>query len=289
MIHAPFVTAVLLFCSNAAFAVGLSDLESRACNAIASRADAVTGKAPLFLRSYDGERGSGESEDLALKTAAFTYDNALAAVTLIACGKTAQAQRVGEALRIAATNDARLRNAYRAGIVDGKTLPNGWWDAAGNHWAQSADQMGTSTGNVAWAALAMLALHDATRDKKWLDGARKLGTWIIENMKSDQGAGGFSGGIEGDDATARKIGWKATEHNIDLAALFARLATGDPSGNWKSSADSAIHFVASQWSGDHFFVGTMPDGITPNRDTSGLDVQFWSVLLAGFRQIGASR
>lgn len=279
MIRAPFAAALLLFCSNAAFAVASSDVAVRACNAIVSRVDALAGSAPLFLRSYDSERGSGEPEDFALKTTAFTYDNALAVMALVACGKPAQAQRIGEALRLAATGDTRLRNAYRAGIVDGKPLPNGWWDKAGNHWAQSADQMGTSTGNVAWTALAMLALHDATGEKKWLDAARALASWAVENAANRQGAGGFSGGVDGDDANPRKIGWKATEHNIDLVALFDRLAATDATGHWKSNADAAMHFVSAQWSADHFFVGTMPDGITPNRDTSGLDVQLWSVLI----------
>jgi hypothetical protein len=267
------------FMSIESAAAAMPDIASHACNAITSRVDSLAGNAPVFLRSYDNEHGSGEPDDPALKTAAFTYDNALAVITLLACGKPTQAQRIGEALRLAATGDTRLRNAYRAGIVNGKPSPNGWWDAVANHWAQSADQMGTSTGNAAWAALAMLALHDATGDKKWLDAAHTLGNWIISNTKSDQGAGGFAGGIEGDDASPHKIGWKATEHNIDLAALFGRLATNDGEGKWKNKADAAMRFVSAQWSGDHFLVGTLPDGITPNRDTSGLDVQFWSVLL----------
>ena len=49
------------------FFVGVSDAASPAesigrknCGAIAARVDAMAGAAPVFLRSYDHERGEGE-------------------------------------------------------------------------------------------------------------------------------------------------------------------------------------------------------------------------------------
>jgi hypothetical protein len=54
-----------------------------------------------------------------LHSAAFTYDNALAVIALLACRRLGPAQRIGEALRLAAVNDSRLRDAYRAGPVTG--------------------------------------------------------------------------------------------------------------------------------------------------------------------------
>src|SRR5256885_13305622 len=92
-----------------------------------------------------------------LRQSAFTYDNALAAIALIACGDVQRARRIGNALLIAGEHDrsfgdGRLRNAYRAGLVSGDSsiaLP-GWWDAKQKMWAEDAYQDGTATGNVAW-------------------------------------------------------------------------------------------------------------------------------------------
>ena len=64
----------------------------------------------------------------------------------------------------------------------------------------NADQDGTAAGNVAWTALAMLALFDATQDLRWREAALHLGKWLSENTADSRGAGGFSGGIDGFDA-----------------------------------------------------------------------------------------
>jgi len=280
------VAAALLVVPFAAHAVTtVRTVSERSCAALATRVDAIAGSAPIFLRSYDHEHGSGEPAEPALRTAAFTYDNALAVIALLACERKAQALRIGEALRIAATGDARLRNVYRAGAVADKPLPNGWWDARENRWVEDAYQDGTATGNVAWAALALLALHDVTGDVRWRDAAAKLANWIVANTADARGAGGFSGGIDGFDAAPKKILWKATEHNIDLAAMFAWLDRAGAPGDWKKYVKQASDFVAAQWdaASGHFFVGTLPDGVTPNRSTSGLDAQLWAQLLANAR------
>ncbi|HEY8010085.1 MAG TPA: hypothetical protein VIE67_03715 [Rudaea sp.] len=275
-------SALFLLC-NAAHGGDVAEnaIAQRACAAIAGRVDAVAGSAPVFLRSYDDGRGAGEVDDPALRTAAFTYDNALAVIALLACDKRAQALRVGEALRLAAINDTRLRNTYRAGAVGDKVLPNGWWDAKQNHWVENAYQDGSATGNVAWAALALLALHDATGDARWRDAAVKLADWVIANASDSRGAGGFTGGIDGFDANPKKVIWKSTEHNVDLVAAFDWLAKSQAPGEWKKYAGAARHFVESQWdaASGHFLVGTLADGVTPNRGTSGLDVQMWAQLL----------
>jgi hypothetical protein len=246
----------------------------------------MPGESALFLRSYDGAQGVGEPQEPALKTAAFVYDEALATIALVGCGDLPQAARIGEALRLAATTDTRLRNVYRAGIVDGKLLHNGWWDATQKRWVEDGYQAGTATGNVAWAALALLALHDATRDAKWLDAARGLGRWIVANESDARGAGGFRGGINGFDPSPALLEWKSTEHALDLVALFMRLATIDPNGHWDKQADSARRFLDAQWDGegDYFHIGVLPDGVTANRASSALDVQLWSQLVPGAKE-----
>ncbi len=259
-----------------------ADVAQRACAAMTARVDSVAGTGPVLLLSYESASTSGQSDEPSQQTVAYTYDNALATIALLACGSDRQAQRIGAALRLAALAGARLRNAYRAGAVADEPLANGWWDAQGKHWAEDPQQQGTATGNVAWAALALLDLHSATGDPAWSDSAKHLAAWIIEQTSDMRGAGGFSGGVEGDDAHAHKIAWKSTEHNIDCVALFDRLAALDEHGGWLTHASAARRLVQSEWdtASGHFFVGTQPDGVTPNRMTSGLDAQLWPMLLA---------
>jgi hypothetical protein len=258
-----------------------SKVASQACTAMKNRVDAIPGKAPVLLRSYDDAEGAGKIDMPALRTAAFTYDNALAVIALLACGHRAEATRIGAALERAATQDSRVRNTYRAGAVDDKVLPNGWWDATQNRWVEDAYQSGTATGNVAWAALALLALHDATTDAHWRDAAAKLATWGVANTRDPSADGGFSGGIDGFDAAPVKLGWKSSEHAIDLIAVFGRLADAKAAGDWREQAAHARRFLDTQWdeASGHFLIGTLPDGHTPNRVTSALDVQWWSQLL----------
>ncbi|MFT3792900.1 MAG: hypothetical protein QM741_17935 [Rudaea sp.] len=258
------------------------------CSALAARVDALPGHTPVLLRSYDGRQGKSAPEEPSLRTAAFTYDNALAVIALLACGQRAHAKRIGEALRLAATNDTRLRDAYRAGVVgNGMPLPNGWRDAKRHRWIEAAHedvaayQDGTATGNVAWAALALLALHDATGEAHWRDAAVRLADWVVANVSDERGPGGFDGGIEGRKTAPRKAPWKSTEHNIDLAALFGWLDRIAVPGNWNAQAKRARDFVAAQWdvASGHFWIGTLDDGATPSRAQSGLDVQLWTQLL----------
>jgi hypothetical protein len=201
-----FVGMMALFVASTASAAPIAaTVAAEGCNAVAARVDAIAGSAPVFLRSYDHERGDGESEEPSLRTAAFTYDNALAVIALLACERKEQARRIGEALRLAATGDVRLRNAYRAGAVLDKPLPNGWWDPKESRWVEDAYQDGTATGNVAWTALALTALHAATGEKRWRDASLRLANWIVGTTADARGTGGFVGGIEGFDTAPRKI------------------------------------------------------------------------------------
>ncbi len=285
--------ALAIVCGNAIGAIAcaaqalgsplpVADIAQRACAAMTARVDALAGTGPVLLLSYEGASGSGQSNDPSEQTVAYSYDNALATIALLACGSDRQAKRIGSALRLAALGAARLRNAYRAGAVAEAPLANGWWDTKGKHWAEDPQQQGTATGNVAWAGLALLDLYAATGEQEWRDAVVHLAAWIDAQTSDARGAGGFSGGIEGDDTHARKVAWKSTEHNVDAAALFDRLAAVDKQGGWQRHADAARRFVESEWdaASGHFLVGTQPDGVTHNRTTSGLDAQLWPMLMA---------
>lgn len=278
---------LFIFCvSICQAATGTADSQSRqlvarhACSAIAGHVDAPVGP-PEFLQSH--EFGNRDAEP-ALKSAAFTYDNALAVIALVACDKLPQALRIGEALRKAAFAGPRLRNAYRAGPVEGKALPNGWWDDKTHRWQEDPYQLGTSTGNVAWAALALLALDNAAGERRWRDAAEHLARWIANNTYGAAGTPGFTGGVNGFGAAPTKLAWKSTEHNIDAAALFEWLAHDSQSDEWERRAREARRFVDSQWdaASGHFFIGTLPDG-RENTATSAIDVHAWALLLPDAR------
>jgi len=275
-------TPCMLSAQAASLDTVIADVAQRSCTAMAARVDGNAGSVPLLLRSYDSAAGDGVTDEPSQKTAAYSYDNALAAIALLACGRPDQALRIGAALRLAALDGARLRNAYRAGAVSGTPLANGWWDAQGNHWAEDPQQQGSATGNVAWTGLALLDMYAQTGERQWLDAALRLAAWIVAQTSDARGVGGFSGGIEGDDTHPRKVLWKSTEHNADAAALFDRLAALDKGGDWSRHAQAALDFVQNEWdaTSGHFFVGTQPDGVTQNRTTSGLDAQLWPLLLA---------
>jgi hypothetical protein len=259
-------------------------LSDATCHALRDRVDVVPGDGPLFLRSYDAATGSGAGAEPALN-GAFTYDNALAAIALRACGDIPAARRIADALWLAAGSDrsytpGRLRNAYRPGAVSATPVPPmGWWNASEGRWDEDPYEVGSATGNLAWAALALLTLGDATHDPRYAAGAATIARWIVAHTNDSKKPAGFTGGIYGYDDAPQYLTWKSTEHNTDLAAMLDWLARGQP--NWKTAAALARGFVAAQWDAQerHFRVGTLPDGKTPNAKNSGIDSELWPLLL----------
>jgi hypothetical protein len=239
---------------------------------------AAPGAGPAFVPSY---RSADDEAALppALATTAFTYDNALAVVALTACGHGDWARRIGDALLAAigrdrTFRDGRVRNAYRVGAVGpGPVLLPGWWDAQAGRWAEDAYQDGSATGNVAWAALALLTLFQSGGQPADLVGARRLLDWIVDHAGSGDG---FRGGVFGYDPAQSRIPWMSTEHTIDVAAVAQWLVriTGEP--RYRRAFDVARAFVARMFDGDggRFLIGTTPDGM-PSTGPVVLDVQLW--------------
>ena len=254
------------------------------CDALVHRIAALAGDGPVFLQSYDA--AGGQPLDPALQNAAFVYDNALASIALVACGKPAEARRIADALVLASTHDrhyhdGRLRNAYRAGAAshDPLELP-GWWDAPARRWDEDAYQVGSATGNVAWAALALMTVYDATRDRRYLDAAAALMNWVAANTFDAGPPGGFVGGYFGEEPQPLRQSWKSTEQNVDAYAAFIWLAhaTGDP--HWTTQAGRARGFVAAMWDPHEgrFAIGTQNDGRTLNAGPSALDAELWPLI-----------
>ncbi|AGU51501.1 hypothetical protein VAPA_1c44280 [Variovorax paradoxus B4] len=245
---------------------------------------------PLFLTSYRlADPKQGTPLEPALAGAAFTYDNALAGIALLACGDAASARRIGDAVvrameRDPNAADGRVRNAYRAGpMTEEKAALPGRWDAARNQWIADAYQVSTATGNVAWAALLLLNLNEAEPSPAYLAGARKLLGWIEQRTRARNAPDGYNGGWYGWDNAQRAQTWKSTEHNIDIAmaAAWAARAGGQAEAE-RQQARTALDFVGRMWnaSEQRFNIGTKEDGATIATDGSGLDAQLWPLLAA---------
>lgn len=241
--------------------------------------------AALFLASYPA------AEPGPLQQAAFLYDNALAAIALIACGQPAQARRIGDAMLLGLEHDrywhdGRLRNGYAAGTVDDSPLKlAGWWDPRSGRWLEDDYQAGSDSGNMAWAMLALLTLDADARvrdpghgDGRYARGALALAQWL-EGLRDARGAGGFTGGSFGSESAPQRLLWKSTEHNVDLAAAFERLAATNADAHWQAQAQAAVDFVELMWDAQRgsFAAGTRADGVTPN-PLQALDAQIWPLL-----------
>jgi hypothetical protein len=260
--------------------------------------------APRFVQSYvtnecapGGPPNAAHVYDQALTLLAYlaraTHDD-LRRAELIARALV-QAQRHDRTFR-----DGRLRNAYASGeLIDpdcGCTRITGQWDFQKRQYLEDEFGAGTDTGNMAWAGLALVQAHEIlpwAPDSAYLSSASLLGKWIVDNTRVASGPGGFSGGFEGFENTARvnsgqfKSSWRSTEHNIDLVAFFRHLAavtTEDPPKRqyWLSQADHAQRFVDQMRAPDgHLWTGTVPGGDAINNDVIPLDAQTWSVLGLG--------
>lgn len=259
---------------------------------------------PRFLRSFETEPFQSQPApvndfDFVLRNIAFTYDNALALLAFLAEGSAdglRRARLIGDALVYASEHDrtfsdGRLRDAYAAGDI---SLPPGWtpngrsgtvpvpglYDDASLTFTE-IEQNHLSTGNDAWAMIALLALHRATGDARYLTAALGLAQFV-RSFRQDTGTfQGFRGGLDNPESTPSAVAWASAEHNLDLYAGFTRLAQATGDAQWSAEAEHARLFLESMWDASLgcYRAGTL-DPSTRN-EISGqlpLDVQAWSVL-----------
>jgi hypothetical protein len=237
--------------------------------------------------------------DFVLRNTAFTYDNALAALAFLAHGSPDSVRRarlIGDAFIYASRHDRtftdrRLRDAYAAGDI---ALPPGWTP---NGKARTVpipgffdedrqtffevEQAGMSTGNNAWALLALLALHRETGEPRYLAAAVRIGHFI-QNFKAGNGTYlGFRGGIDDPEAVPKERLWASTEHNLDVFAAFSTLAQQNGAPSWLEGANHARQFVEAMWHRGRrcILTGTLdPSHRNENAGQLPVDVQAWSVL-----------
>ncbi|OPG05775.1 Tat pathway signal sequence domain protein [Streptomyces sp. GKU 895] len=228
------------------------------------------------------------TDQAGLFSTAFTYDNALTILALLAARSgdgTSRATVLGDALLYAQANDpdhddGRLRQAYNVGpytFYDGSPQPDGFVRADGK--ANVGWQFGftgTAVGDMAWAGIALAALARRTGERRFLTGAVRIGEWIDQVGRTEEPLGGFKFGVDGANA---KLPFTSTEHNTDLVGLFGQLArlTGDRV--WRERRSVARKFVEKMWEpdGGFFYTGTN-DGVTINKSPIPEDTQTWTHL-----------
>ena len=250
---------------------------------------------PRLLVSYE-MKNSGDEFDLILRNVAFTYDNSIALMAFLADGDVQRAKLLADALVYAQEHDrwysdGRLRNAYQGGdlTLPPGWMPNGrkssvrvpgWWDKTEKQWKEDRMMVGTYAGNMAWAALALLAYYETTGGEKYLAAAEKMGNWLEKNCRDPRGDGGYTAGFEGWEPAAEKLTYKSTEHNIDLYVLFKRLSQLTGKAVWSERSAHARRFVAAMWDKKEqkFWTGTGDDGLTIFREVVPVDVQAWALM-----------
>jgi hypothetical protein len=217
------------------------------------------------------------SDQMQLQSTSFVYDNAVVINALLERGDHANLQRarlLGDALLYAqqsdSSGDGRVRQAY---FVDQPDTNGVFLRPA----LAPFFFIGSATGDMSWAGMALAHLFARTGERQFLNGAVRAGQWIVKNTFSTNGAGGFTAGV---DANNNPLTYKSTEHNIDAFALFTMLAklTGDSS--WTAQALHARTFVQAMFNveSDFFWTGTLADGATINTNPIPEDVNTWSFL-----------
>ena len=246
-----------------------------------------SGRMPL-LRSY-------ETDNVYIRNAAFSYDNALAAMALLAAGREEDAGRILDAFVYAVEHDryapGRVRNAYAAGDIrsfpgwDGAARLPGWYDPDDGAWYEDRYQTGSNVGNTSYVALALLQYDRLVGSERCRRTAERLMDWVIDTC-SDSGAGftgGYDGWPEGGPDTTCVFTYKSIEHNIDAYAAFSRLYELTGEARYGQAARSALELIDAMYDRDagHFYTGTLDDGASPNRDNLVLDAQVWACLALG--------
>ncbi len=229
---------------------------------------------PGLIRSYIVRRGNGETAfDRVQANAAFTYDNALAGLALLASGERRLAFWIGAALGIAQAADrsgfsGRVRNAYQPGRMARPPKLAGWWDAGAGKWFEDPYQTGTSSGVAAWTMLLWQALDRAAGAPHFAEALERAAEWLA-GQRAERG---FAGGVLGDGGG--RLGFVSTEENLDIGVALTALGE-------KPGAAHALSFVRSMWDSG---AGRFDAGLTPGGETNVLaagDANLWPQIAAG--------
>jgi hypothetical protein len=221
----------------------------------------------------------------------------MAVLAFLAVGDQTRAQQICDAIVYARTNDryytdGRFRNAYSSGELmnwpgwypNNKTnavrMP-GYWNVADNKNYEDRYAISTATGNVAWALLALLSYYQKYGGSIYLNTAIAIGDWVHNNLWTNTGIPGYTGGFDGWEPTPTRYNYKSTEHNLDLYAAFKRLYDITGTAKWTQYATNAYKFVTNMWQpgSNWFYTGTTGDGSAIDYNAPiPVDCQVWTHL-----------
>ena len=226
---------------------------------------------------------------------AFTYDNAVAIHAYLASEDPTLQERavvLGDGLL------AGQANPFPFPLNDGR-FPQGFFvntpGVNGAYVTPAATPFyfyTSSTGDQAWAGMALAQLYARTGASRFLTGALLVANWIVSNTYDTAGPGGYKFGaiiayIDYNNVSQPSLNGKSTEHNIDTYAFFTMLSklTGDAKSTsmnmtWSELAQHALSFVKAMYNpaGPFFYTGTNADQITINPYPIPEDCQTWSYL-----------
>ena len=120
--------------------------------------------------------------------------------------------------------------------------------------------------------MALLTLHQATKQASYLADAEHLIDWVIANVSTGSG---FRGGFHGYDPQQVKLTWISTEHNVDVYAAASWLFRLTGERKYADGASQARQFLERAFDVDHFLLGTKSDGSLADPSMLALDVQLW--------------
>lgn len=218
-------------------------------------------------------------------------------MALTYAGKHERACQIADAIIYALNNDryytdGRLRNAYMGGnpqsfpgwfSMRGKEFARmpGFYDAAAGMWYEDVYAVSAgSTGNMAWAILALCEVYEnAGGNEKYLRAAQQIGDFVL----TLETVNGFTGGYEGWEGKETRVSYLSTEHNADLISAFGSLHKLTGEQKYANASALARSFVLSMYEADKgcFYTGTTNDGVTANKDVIPLDCQTWTLLALG--------
>ena len=242
----------------------------------------------FLLRSY-------HTDNLYIRNAAFSYDNALTSMAFLSAGYKTEAEMILDSFVYAVENDryqpGRVRNAYAAGDItsfpgwnDAARLP-GWYDQKSGEWYEDSYQTGSNVGNTAYVALALLQYDALYGNQQYLNTAETLMDWVIDSCSGERDGftAGYDGWPEGGSDTTYIFTYKSIEHNIDAWSAFRQLYERTGEERYRDAADSALHFVQAMYDEERclFYTGTLDDGMTVSTENIVLDAQVWACLALG--------
>lgn len=249
----------------------------------------ATGATVRLAQSYSDE---------ALGATAFTYDNAVTIHAYLASGDPGLLQRaitLGDGLLYGQANpypfpgynDGRFPQAFFVNTA----AANG----SGAYITPAAAPFyfyGSSTGDQAWAGMALAQLYARTGQVRFLQAALLVANWIVSNTYDETGLGGYKFGtviayVNFNNVSQPSPNGKSTEHNIDVYGFFnmlSRLTQNAKSNSinmtWSELAQHALVFLQKMFNpdGPYFYTGTLnnPDRINPYPIPE--DTQTWSYM-----------